>query len=206
MPPCDNSRRGSIPSPWGLHPRGSVQHMKRYYTTRAEPAKNYIKPGFGFVPRYGAQLWTVVGSSIAVTMFDHRLKIGGMAHYTRPYRMPGLDSSSFFAGPAIKWLLQCLFKHGARREDLEVQLFGGASSYMHRGYIQGLHEENVKVGVQLIKQTGLELQVMDVGGKRGRKVVFNSGTGESAVAHVDNIRAVDWYPLLESGASTGGRA
>ncbi len=174
--------------------------MHRYYCTRAEPEKNFIKPGFGFVARQQVRLWTVVGAGVAVTLFDHHLKIGGMAHYTRPYRQPGHVSNAFFAAPAIVWLARQLMTYGSRKEHMEAQLFGGAVDPSMGGYVPDLHKENVEVGVEILKREGLKLKLAEVGGDRGRKVLFNSGTGESAVAWMNHIRASDWYPSLAAEA------
>jgi len=174
--------------------------MHQYYCTRAEPEKNFIKPGFGFVARQEARLWTVVGAGVAITLFDRKLRIGGMAHYTRPFRQSGSVSNAFFAAPAIIWLLRQLMTYGSRKEHLEAQLFGGAVSSEVGGYVPQLHRQNVQVGMEILKREGLKLGLTEVGGERGRKVLFNSGTGESAVAWVNNIRAADWYPSIASEA------
>ena len=34
----------------------------------------------------------------------------------------------------------------------------------------------------------------DVGGRKGRKVVFNTNTNEIGVLKVEKLRVMDWYP------------
>ena len=175
--------------------------MKRYYCTRSEPEQNFIRPGFGFVPKYNSRLWTVVGSSVAVTLYDARLKLGGMAHFTRPRRGPGVRASTWFAAPAILWLLRQMMSNGSRILDLEAQLFGGAAQIGHPEYSNHIHTENVRIGMELLRDKGVRIETLDVGGQRGRKVLFHSHTGESVVQRVDHIREADWYPQLAYGAA-----
>lgn len=164
--------------------------------TRTQPNGLFIKPGFGLVPKDGGKLWTVAGSGIAVTIFDRRRNQGGMTHYLRPVRMPDLPSTTWFAAPAIVWLVSCFLQEGSQVSDLEAQVFGGAERNGAPRYIPQLHQQNVQVGLEILEKKGIPVAAMDVGGSRGRKVVFDCDSGESAVLRVDRIRDGDWYPLL----------
>lgn len=141
----------------------------------------------------------MLGSSIAVTLFDKQRKLGGMAHYSRPIRDRKYPSNAFFAAPAIVWLVRELTGGGSKPKDLEAQVFGGACQPNAPDFIPEIHSMNVAVGLELLEKQGIWVSSMDVGGSRGRKVIFNSLTGESAVAKVGQIRDDDWYPKLESG-------
>lgn len=145
------------------------------------------------------KLWTVVGSSVAVTLYDRHRSCGGMTHYTRPYRTDRNNSTPFFAAPAIVWLVRQFLSTGSRREDMEAQLIGGAFDMQHPNYEAGLHDQNVAVGLELLAKHKIWVSSMDVGGNRGRKVIFYPKTGESAIARVASIRSVDWYPPVLSG-------
>lgn len=172
--------------------------MALFIDSRKEPDENFIRPGFGLVRSGGRKLWTVVGSSVAVTLYDRYRQTGGMTHYTRPYRTSKNNSTPFFAAPAIVWLVRQFINSGSVREDMEAQLIGGAFDHSHPDFKPGLHDQNVAVGLEILQKQKIWVSSMDVGGTRGRKVVFNPHTGESAIARVGAIRSVDWYPPLES--------
>ncbi|CAM2008302.1 chemotaxis protein CheD [Acanthopleuribacter pedis] len=170
--------------------------MKQYQCTRREPDSSFVKPGFGLVPHVSERLWTVVGASVVVTLHDHARTLGGMNHYFRPIRVAGQPATSIYAAPALAWLIRQFLQAGSRREDLEAQIFGGAENRNAADYEPGLGNENVRAGREILQQQGIEIGTMDVGGFRGRKIVFNCRTGESIVARVDRIRSSDWYPRL----------
>jgi chemotaxis protein CheD len=153
----------------------------------------YLKPGHVYLPAEPTQIWSVAASGIAVLMFDQRQKRGGMAHYTRPYREKGL-STAIFAAPAIVALLQMLRESGSSDQDIEAQIYGGAVNQSASNFEKGLSEENAKVGFELLRKMELPIIGRDVGGPRARKIVFQSGTGETMVAKVDRVRESDWYP------------
>nr|WP_243436097.1 chemotaxis protein CheD [Acanthopleuribacter pedis] len=119
-----------------------------------------------------------------------------MNHYFRPIRVAGQPATSIYAAPALAWLIRQFLQAGSRREDLEAQIFGGAENRNAADYEPGLGNENVRAGREILQQQGIEIGTMDVGGFRGRKIVFNCRTGESIVARVDRIRSSDWYPRL----------
>jgi chemotaxis protein CheD len=171
-----------------------------FHCQRNEPDRTFIKAGFGYVPASPAKLWSVVGSSIVVTLYDHALKIGGMAHYSQPYRVPDQPSTTHFAAPALFWLIRQMMNRGAQKEQMEAQLIGGGFNEELGKEHPQLHEGNIKVGMEIIRKEGIKLTTVDVGGERGRKIMFNTATGESLIAHVVNIRKNDWYPPLSSGA------
>lgn len=171
-----------------------------FHCQRSEPDRTFIKAGFGYVPATPAKLWSVVGSSMVVTLFDRSLKVGGMAHYCRPYRQHDKPSTTQYAAPALFWLIRQMMFRGAKKEHIQAQLIGGAFNKDLGDEEPDLHECNIKVGMEILRKEDLKLTTVDVGGDRGRKIMFNTATGESLIAHVANIRQSDWYPQLNSGA------
>ncbi|MGE4290998.1 MAG: chemotaxis protein CheD [Desulfovibrio sp.] len=146
------------------------------------------------LPAKSARVCTVVGSGAVVTVWDSRRRRGGMTHYARPYREPDKRSTAMYAAPAIVTLVRMLLEGGSSPADLEAHLFGGASNPDMAGHREGLAEDNVRVGLELLEKLQVRRVQRDVGGTRGRKVVFNTGTGEVILAKVERIRASDWYP------------
>lgn len=155
-----------------------------------------VKPGFILLPNKEVKLYAVVGSSVVITIYDTKRKCGGMNHYIRPIRDTLYDSTPVYACPAIIGLIDMFVKAGSGMESLEAHIYGASSNPEAEGYIEGLAEYNLKVGIEILGKREIHITGRDVGGNRGRKVVFNSSTGESIVAKVDKIRSVDWYPQI----------
>ncbi|MBF0245403.1 MAG: chemotaxis protein CheD [Planctomycetes bacterium] len=135
----------------------------------------------------------VVASGVALTLFDAKRGRGGMGHYIRPLREAGY-STALFAAPAIIALVEMMYAAGSAPEDIEAHLYGGASNPRAKSFASGLADDNVRVGKEILGKLGIPIAGLDVGGVRARKVVFQTATGESVVARVDNVRSSDWYP------------
>ncbi|MBN2712807.1 MAG: chemotaxis protein CheD [Planctomycetes bacterium] len=154
-----------------------------------------VEPGYVCMPVEPTRMAAVVASGIVVSIFDVRLRRGGMAHYVYPVRRAGL-STAMFACPAIIALLRMFGQAGSKTRDLQVKVYGGAENRKAEGFVPGLNDKNLRVGLEVLGRYGLKIVGRDVGGTCGRKIVFHSGTGETAIMVTDTIRASDWYPKL----------
>jgi len=152
-----------------------------------------VEPGYVCVPGEPVHLAAVVSSGIAVTVYDRKRKRGGMAHYVRPYR-EGHRSTPLFAAPSIVTLVKILSSSGSRKRHWEVYLYGGAQNPDCSRHVEGLGDKNVAVGLEILEKLGVPVAGTDVGGRRGRKIIFHTGSGETAIARVDRLRSSDWYP------------
>lgn len=152
-----------------------------------------VEPGYICLPGEPKRLAAVAASGIALTLFDIRLKRGGMTHFAYPVRRDGL-STAMFACPAIVGLSRMFLDSGSHAGDMEARLFGAAENPDAPGYMPGLGADNIRVARELLARFNFRIAGEDTGGCRGRKIVFHSGTGEVLVAAVDRIRAADWYP------------
>ncbi len=155
--------------------------------------KYFLDPGYVCVPLESLLLAAVVASGVAVTVYDKKLQRGGMGVYTHPVRQDG-KSTAVFAAPAIASLVRLFTESGSDKNNLQAHLCGGAVNKDSAFYIEGLSEENISVGDELLAQLGVEVIGRDVGGPHARKVVFNTSTGEIVIAKVHGVRKTDWYP------------
>ncbi|MDH4121631.1 MAG: chemotaxis protein CheD [Deltaproteobacteria bacterium] len=163
------------------------------------PVKDFfLKPGHVFLPVEPTLISTVVSSGIAVTLYDFRKGMGGMASYLEPVRPQHVLSTPVYACPAIIGLIQMFRKIGSRMEHLEAQLFGGSENELMSGFVAGLGEKNIEAALEILDREGIRVAGQDVGGYRGRKVVFQSATGEALAARVNAIRKKDWYPSRQA--------
>ena len=158
--------------------------------------KVFLQPGFVCLPAEESVLCAVASSGVICTMYDERRKRGGMGVYAFPFRQKNKPSTAFFAGPALFSLFHLLLKDGSCRDDLEAYLYGGAENPLAAGFSPTFAETNIRAGKDLLRKFGVKLAGSDLGGRWGRKIAFNSSTGETLLAKTDKIRETDWYPLL----------
>ena len=161
----------------------------------------YIRPGYICLPKSPVNLYTVVGSGIVITIYDTKKKYGGMNYYIRPRRKEPSHSTPIYACPAIIGLLDMFSRYGSKVDDLEAHIYGGAENRQSESFIEGISQENVNVGLEILEKKNIRITGKDIGGDRGRKVVFNTKTGESIIAKVDKIRNMDWYPEVQETES-----
>lgn len=155
----------------------------------------YVDAGSVNVPEKPMWIATVVASGVVVTIYDAIRKVGGITHYTHPIRKNGL-STARFAAPAIVGLVKKMESRGCNRSQMEVNFYGAAENNIAPRYNPGLSNKNVTVGEEVLQKLNISLTGKDIGGKRARKIMFNSETGETVVAKVNKVRSEDWYPLI----------
>ncbi len=155
--------------------------------------KFFLEPGYVCVPYEPMHLAAVIASGVAVTIFDSERKRGGMCVYTHPKRIDNQSTASF-AAPSIASLVSMFGDLSEVRDNLEAHICGGADDINSKYYIPGLSENNINVGCEILQKYNISIIGKDVGGSKGRKIVFHSGTGEIFIAKVSKIRKTDWYP------------
>lgn len=125
---------------------------------------------------------TILGSCVAVCLWDQVRRIGGMNHFLLPYGADALHSAARFGGPATRALIEKLVELGARVKGLHAKVFGGASVLgAFRAGETHLGTKNVHVARQVLGEAGIPIVGENVGGLRGRKMVFYTDDGSAFV-------------------------
>ena len=83
----------------------------------------YLAPGRLFASGDAEQLTTILGSCVAVCLFDREAGVGGMNHFLLP---SGTPASARYADSAMPALVERVLGLGASRARLRAKLFGGA--------------------------------------------------------------------------------
>ena len=155
-------------------------------------SQNYfLQPGFIYLATEPTIISTVVGSSIAICVFDRKQKIGGMNHFQFPVIRSKEQATSRYGNVAVSALINLMINEGSKFEYLEVQILGGA--YHPEVLNENVGLENIKVTKKILTKKNLIVSE-DVGGEKGQKIIFNTNTNEIAVVKVDKVRQEDWYP------------
>jgi len=163
---------------------------------RQEQGLEFVKPGVILLPSEKTRLRSVVGSALVVTVYDPSKMIGGMASYCLPSKEKNRVPDSLIAKHAIEMLLDMLRSKGSFSRNLEAQIYGAAISGEPCENKDLLRQKNIKIGLETLKENGVDVVGIDVGGCRGRKIVFDTQTGETLSYKVNKIRKEDWLPLL----------
>lgn len=156
-----------------------------------------MKPGFIYVSiEKPTVISTVLGSSVAVSLYDRKRQTGGMNHFLYPVAENRAGATALYGNAAVAALIELMLSSGSKLKHLEAQILGG-------GYNPDISPEDVgrrsvSVARRILGRKGIRVVSEDSGGSRGRKVVMNSFSGELVVVKVDRLRGGDWYPYEDT--------
>ncbi len=126
-------------------------------------------------------LATLLGSCVAVCLFDPQLRIGGMNHFMLPNirRSRHDDVDSLLSGDfAMEALLNALLQRGARKVRVQAKAFGGGTIINVSGQSMSIGVRNAEFTRQWLDREGIPLLASDFLGPWSRKVLFLPNIGE----------------------------
>jgi len=142
----------------------------------------YLHPGQLFVTTEPAAVTTILGSCVAVCVWDVALGIGGINHYLLPAGVKTASTGLRYGNVAIEQLLEKVSRVGALNSNLRAKLFGGACVLdAMRGKENHLGDKNVEIARKMLSEAGIPVVASDVGGGRGRKLIFHPHEGSALV-------------------------
>ena len=141
----------------------------------------FLKSSEIYVSSSPVRLSTVVGSCVAVCVYDHVRHLGGMNHFLLPTGERKVGSPlGKFGDVAVPELVRRLMDLGAERDDLVAKVAGGASILSVSSHTH-IPEANVQAARKALTALGIPIVGQDVGGKVGRKVIFDTATGRVVI-------------------------
>jgi len=139
----------------------------------------YLHAGQLAVGARPSSIITVLGSCVAVCLFDAGARVGGMNHFLLAHPV-GSERSPRFGTVAVPALVDAVVAAGARKVELRAKVFGGATTLGAAGP-RRLGEENAALALALLADAGIPVLQSDLGGPRGRKLIFHSDDGSAWV-------------------------
>jgi chemotaxis protein CheD len=132
-------------------------------------------------------LYTLLGSCVAVCLFDVRAGVGGMNHILLPGRAedePRRGDVARFGHDAVELLVRALVAAGAARRRLQAKLFGGAHVIRLMDEATSPGYRNVAFIRGLMRDEGIPVVASDLGGYDARKVWFRTDTADVLLKRV----------------------
>jgi len=155
----------------------------------------YIEQGYIYLPAEPINLYTVLGSCVAVCLWDKKLKIGGMNHFLYPKATSKNKATLHYGNIATLQLIRMMEKAGSKRNSLLAQIIGGGDPPLGTSN-HSIGKSNVEIARKILIHKGIKIVSEDVGGNMGRKIVFNTYTGHTIILKVHQIRKDDWIIKL----------
>jgi chemotaxis protein CheD len=120
-----------------------------------------------------ASISTILGSCVAVCLYDRKSGIGGMNHYLLPFWNGNSLQSPKFGNIAIPKLIESMLERGVDIKNIEAKIFGGASMNISASSNMMIGEKNILVAREILKEYRIPIVAEDVGRENGRKIQFN---------------------------------
>ncbi|HXE40654.1 MAG TPA: chemotaxis protein CheD [Azonexus sp.] len=126
-------------------------------------------------------LSTLLGSCVAVCLFDPQSRVGGLNHFMLPTIRRGSndDVDSLLSGSyAMEALLNALLQRGAKKVRLQAKAFGGGTIINTSGPLMSIGLRNAEFTKEWLGREGIPLLASDFLGPWSRKVLFLPATGD----------------------------
>lgn len=138
----------------------------------------FLYPSALFVKAEPYHINTILGSCVAVCLFDPILQIGGMNHFMLPYWNGQGLASPKYGNIATEKLIQKMLYLGSRKANLQAKVFGGAEVLSQQGNHFLIGKRNIEVAKEVLNEAKIPIIASSTGGKLGRKIIFDTQTGE----------------------------
>lgn len=129
-----------------------------------------------------------LGSCIGIALYDSEKKIGGLVHIMLP------DSSQFknivnplkYADLGVEYLLKKMMDLGCRKTSITAKIAGGASmfNFPDKKISSDVGKRNSEAVIEVIKSLSIPLLAKDVGGNKGRTMIFDSKDGRVIIKSI----------------------
>lgn len=141
----------------------------------AEPRKIHVIQGqFHVAEGDDVVLTTILGSCVAACIRDPVARVGGMNHFL----LPGAtgDEGLRYGVQSMELLVNALLRKGARRDRLEVKLFGGAHLFDGLSDVGG---QNSTFAERFVRDEGLNYVGGSLRGDRARRIQYWPASGRA---------------------------
>jgi len=153
----------------------------------------FLHPGEFYFADGPARIQTILGSCVAFTMRDPISGRAAMCHCLLP-QMPkgegnvdGKTEKFRYVDTSFEGMLHEFRIRGVPAERLEIKLFGGANVIKAMSKTTAIGSLNWQQAKRSLQKLSLALSAHDVGGAAGRRLVFETVSGEVLVKRLRTI-------------------
>ena len=167
--------------------------INRYWDKLHQSFAAKILPGEYYVTQQDEVIVTVLGSCISACIRDKVFGVGGMNHFMLPHTQDDLShhvnqgpstTASRYGSYAMEMMINDILKHGGRRENLEVKIFGGGKILKN---MTDVGARNIQFVEEYIATEGIPLLSEDTGDVYPRKVVYHPHSGKVKVKKLRSL-------------------
>jgi chemotaxis protein CheD len=145
----------------------------------------YLHPGQIYTTGETVLVTTVLGSCVAVCLFDPVAAVGGMNHFLLPATPVRGANDLRYGNTAMERLITAMQVKGAVLDRIIAKVFGGACVIAgFSGAREAIGTKNVLAAQEALTRHGIAIRAEQTGGRRGRKLLFHTGHGAAYVKEI----------------------
>ncbi len=140
--------------------------------------RKFIHVGEIHIGARPTEISTILGSCVAVCLYDSVTKMGGMNHYLVPlWNENGLQSPKF-GNISIPRLIESMVNIGCEVRNMEAKVFGGGNVIDISSENMMIGRKNILIAKEILREYRIPITAQDVGGDKGRRIMMRSDTGK----------------------------
>jgi chemotaxis protein CheD len=156
---------------------------------------HFLYPSTIFASRDRHIVNTILGSCVAVCFYDTVLGFGGINHYMLPlWNGQGLASPKF-GNIAISKLYEKMLSLGSSQKNIVAKVFGGGNIIEASTVQFMIGDRNIAIAKDILKEMQIRIISQSVGGTLGRKIQFDTLTGEVKQKIIEKQQSFNGSPV-----------
>lgn len=149
-----------------------------------ESKKIFVLPGEIAITKQPAVISTLLGSCVAVCLYNKKLKFGGMNHFMLP---SGSNKNMLgkYGDYSTRKLIDTMLRADSVKSNLKAHVYGGAAVVGHLNSGFEIGKRNIEMAFGTLKEYGIEVTKKLTGGESGMKLSFDNQSGEVEVKMIE---------------------
>lgn len=143
-----------------------------------ESRLNIVQGEYAVSDKHDVVIHTLLGSCVAVCINDPVKGVGGMNHYLLPGDEQGRRGAAQenYGVNLMELLINGLLKRGARRENMQAKVFGGARTMAG---LSDIGKKNIEFARRFLSYENIPIIGENTGGLNGRRIQYWPTTGRA---------------------------
>lgn len=130
-----------------------------------------------FISEKETEIITMVGSSVAITIYDRVRQIGGLIHFLEPVWSGIGFKSCKYGDVGTEDFIEQFKKSGSENRNLIANIIGGATIGKFNIDSLPIGIRNVQSAKKVLDKEDIAIDSIEIGKEVGRYITFNSFTG-----------------------------
>ena len=136
----------------------------------------FVLPGEIALTKQPALISTLLGSCVAICLYNKRMKFGGMNHFMLPTGKVKSMAGKYGDYSSHK-LIDSMLRIDQSKGNLVAHVYGGGAVVGHLSSGFDIGKRNIQVALAVLNEYGIPISKQRTGGTSGVKVFFDNYTG-----------------------------